>query len=113
MEADRDDHGRRADRRSRLRPVGVPRRPDLAEGLVLEAGRSPVTDASGAPRAAIVGAGAWGTTLAVLLGRNEPTTLLAHSAETAERIGRERRNERRLPGVDLPEAVQVTADPAA
>jgi glycerol-3-phosphate dehydrogenase (NAD(P)+) len=62
-------------------------------------------------RVAIVGAGAWGTTLSVLVGRQEPVILLAHSAESAARIGRERRNETRLPGVELPNAVEVTADP--
>ena len=72
-----------------------------------------MTGSTGAPRAAVVGAGAWGTTLAVLLARNEPVTLLAHSAETAAQIAAERRNERRLPGVDLPESVAVTADPGA
>ena len=39
--------------------------------------------------------------------------LFAHSAETAERIQHDRRNGRRLPGVDLPSRVQVAADPAA
>ena len=66
-----------------------------------------------APRIAIVGAGAWGTTLAVLIARREPVTLVAHSAETAARIAATRRNETRLPGVDLPPSIVVTADPAA
>ena len=66
-----------------------------------------------APRIAIVGAGAWGTTLAVLIARREPVTLLAHSPETAARIATTGRNETRLPGVDLPRGVAVTADPAA
>lgn len=63
------------------------------------------------PRVAVVGAGAWGTTLAVLVGRVEPVVLLAHDAEAASRIDRPRENTRRLPGVTLPDAVQVTADP--
>jgi glycerol-3-phosphate dehydrogenase (NAD(P)+) len=62
-------------------------------------------------RVAVVGSGAWGTTLAVLVGRSEPVVLLGHSADTAARIGAARRNERRLPGVELPAAVTVTADP--
>jgi glycerol-3-phosphate dehydrogenase (NAD(P)+) len=66
-----------------------------------------------APRVAVVGSGAWGTTLALLLARAEPVTLVCHSAETAERLARERRNERRLPGIDLPDRIRVTADPAA
>ena len=65
-----------------------------------------------APRVAIVGSGAWGTTLALIVARNEPVTLLSHSAETATLLAETRRNERRLPGVVLPPRVQVSADPA-
>ena len=63
-------------------------------------------------RVAVVGAGAWGTTLAVMLGKVEPVLLLAHDAEAASRISGARENERRLPGITLPAAVTVTADPA-
>jgi glycerol-3-phosphate dehydrogenase (NAD(P)+) len=65
------------------------------------------------PRVAVVGAGAWGTTLAVMLGKVEPVVLVAHEAESASRISAARENERRLPGIKLPDAVTVTADPAA
>ena len=65
------------------------------------------------PRVAVVGAGAWGTTLARVVAREEPVTLLCHSPETAARIAATGRNEARLPGVDLPIAVVATADPAA
>ena len=64
-------------------------------------------------RVAVVGAGAWGTTLAKLIAGSEPVTLLCHSASVADEIARTRRNERRLPGIDLPERVVATADPAA
>ncbi len=63
-------------------------------------------------RAAIVGSGAWGTTLALIIAKAEPVTLLCHSAETAARLVAERRNERRIAGIDLPEAIRPTADPA-
>jgi glycerol-3-phosphate dehydrogenase (NAD(P)+) len=66
--------------------------------------------ASGPPRVAVVGSGAWGTTLAVLVARSEPVILLGHSEETAARIAATRQNERRLPGVELPERISVTAD---
>ncbi|MBI3746841.1 MAG: NAD(P)-dependent glycerol-3-phosphate dehydrogenase [Chloroflexi bacterium] len=66
-----------------------------------------------APRVAVVGSGAWGTTLALLLARSEAVTLLCHSAASAERIASERRNERRLPGIDLPERIVPTAEAAA
>ncbi|MBI2776675.1 MAG: NAD(P)-dependent glycerol-3-phosphate dehydrogenase [Chloroflexi bacterium] len=64
-------------------------------------------------RVAIVGSGAWGTTLAVLVARSEPVTLLCHSEATAATIRDGRRNERRLPGVDLPAAIIATTDAAA
>ncbi len=62
---------------------------------------------------AVVGAGAWGTTLAALVGRHEPVVLLCRTEENARRIAAERRNERRLPGIDLPALVEPTADPTA
>ena len=65
------------------------------------------------PRVAVVGAGAWGTTLARLIARIEPVILVCHSPETAARIAETGRNEARLPGVDLPPTVIATADPAA
>ena len=63
------------------------------------------------PRVAVVGAGAWGTTLAAMIARAEPVTLLCHSPETATRIKSTGRNETRLPGVDLPRGIAATADP--
>lgn len=65
------------------------------------------------PKVAVVGAGAWGTTLARLIASAEPVTLLCRSPELAREIERTRRNERRLPGIHLPEGVRATASPAA
>jgi glycerol-3-phosphate dehydrogenase (NAD(P)+) len=70
-------------------------------------------DATAIPRIAVVGAGAWGTTLAVMIGKVEPVVLLAHDAGAAARIDDARENERRLPGIHLPAAVTVSGDPAA
>jgi glycerol-3-phosphate dehydrogenase (NAD(P)+) len=64
-------------------------------------------------RLAVVGAGAWGTTLALLAARQEPVALIAHTRESADRLARERRNERRLPGIELPQNVRPTADLSA
>ena len=61
-------------------------------------------------RVAVVGSGAWGTTLALVVARAEPVTLLSHSTETAARISETRHNERRLPGVELSPEIQVTAN---
>ena len=67
----------------------------------------------GAARVAVIGAGAWGTTLARIIGLQEPVSLVARSADVASAISRDRRNERRLPGIDLPESLVATADAAA
>ncbi|MEK6720927.1 MAG: NAD(P)H-dependent glycerol-3-phosphate dehydrogenase [Chloroflexota bacterium] len=63
------------------------------------------------PRVAVVGAGAWGTTLAALVARTEPVLLLCHAPETAAAIRDTGRNERRLPGIDLPPMLHASADP--
>jgi glycerol-3-phosphate dehydrogenase (NAD(P)+) len=61
----------------------------------------------------IIGAGAWGTTLAVLLAdAQRPVSLRAHSMETAERLAHARSNERYLPGVVFPPNVRVITDDA-
>jgi glycerol-3-phosphate dehydrogenase (NAD(P)+) len=64
------------------------------------------------PSVAVVGAGAWGTTLAALIARKEPVTLVCHRVEVADEINRTHRNERRLPGIDLPVELTAAADPA-
>lgn len=59
--------------------------------------------------AAIIGTTRWGTTLAILLGqRGIPVRMWARTAREAQRINRSRENPR-LPGVSLPDAVSVTA----
>jgi glycerol-3-phosphate dehydrogenase (NAD(P)+) len=62
------------------------------------------------PRVAVVGGGAWGTTLAIILARREPVWLVVRTLVAAARIRRDRRNQRRLPGIDIPDAVIPTAD---
>jgi glycerol-3-phosphate dehydrogenase (NAD(P)+) len=64
------------------------------------------------PRVAVVGAGAWGTTLAAIVAKREPVVLLCHGADTAAEISRTHRNERRLPGIDLPDELIASAEPA-
>ena len=65
------------------------------------------------PTRAIVGAGAWGTTLAVHIGRHSPVVLVAHGEEQANRLRSDGENKRYLPGVPIPSEVQITADTAA
>ncbi|MGF1525284.1 MAG: NAD(P)H-dependent glycerol-3-phosphate dehydrogenase [Candidatus Competibacterales bacterium] len=60
---------------------------------------------------AVLGAGAWGSALAVLLGRNgHPTALWSHRPATAATLAKDRENTRHLPGIPLPRAVTPTAD---
>jgi glycerol-3-phosphate dehydrogenase (NAD(P)+) len=64
-------------------------------------------------RRAIVGAGTWGTTLALQLARRGPVVLLARDDQQARELNAERRNARYLPDVNIPVEVDVTADPQA
>ena len=59
----------------------------------------------------IVGGGAFGTALAVTLARDgRPVTLWVREVAQRDALRQTRRNDRRLPGVDLPENVSVTSD---
>jgi len=59
-------------------------------------------------RAAIIGAGTWGTSLAVCLaGAGFEVDLACRTLEQAQMLSSERRNDPYLPGVELPEAVRV------
>ena len=61
----------------------------------------------------VIGAGAWGTTLAVLLAdAQRPVSLWTHSAEGAERMAHARANEQYLPGVVFPPNLRVVTDDA-
>jgi len=61
----------------------------------------------------ILGAGAWGTALAVHAVAAHPTLLWARDAAQVDAIRSLRRNARYLPEVELPPALQVTDDFAA
>jgi glycerol-3-phosphate dehydrogenase (NAD(P)+) len=62
-------------------------------------------------RAAVLGAGSWGTTFAkVLADAGAQVTLLARRPELAEAIRGTRENADYLPGIRLPDAVTATAD---
>ena len=71
-------------------------------------GQSLRVPAPRARRAVVVGAGSFGTAIAVLLARSGVrTTLQARTAEQAERLAEERVNAVYLPGVDLPRELRV------
>lgn len=58
----------------------------------------------------VMGAGAFGTALAISLVQNGAVTLWAREEDHARELRRTRQNARRLPGVDLPAAMQVTSE---
>jgi glycerol-3-phosphate dehydrogenase (NAD(P)+) len=75
-------------------------------------GRVRTLSAPGARRASVIGAGSFGTALAVLLTRaGLRATLQTRTDEQSATIERERENQRYLPGVELPAALRV--EPAA
>jgi glycerol-3-phosphate dehydrogenase (NAD(P)+) len=61
----------------------------------------------------VLGAGAWGTTLAIRLADAErPVTLWAHTPDAAEALAQDRENRRYLPGHTFPPNVRVATDDA-
>ncbi len=59
----------------------------------------------------VVGAGSWGTTLAKILADNGRHVLLwSRGADQCTAINRNHRNERYLPGFDLPKRLEATTD---
>ena len=60
---------------------------------------------------AIIGAGSWGTALALVAARaGNRVRLWAHSAEVATLLRQERENKIYLPGFFLPDSVAPTSD---
>lgn len=61
---------------------------------------------------AIVGAGAWGTGIAIVLGRKgtHRVRLWAHETDVCDSIAQERTNERFLPGRQIPKSVAASND---
>jgi glycerol-3-phosphate dehydrogenase (NAD(P)+) len=61
-------------------------------------------------KVAVLGAGAWGTAISIVLAARLEVALWARDRDQASAIGATRRNERYLPGVELPSTVSVSAD---
>jgi glycerol-3-phosphate dehydrogenase (NAD(P)+) len=61
-------------------------------------------------RVAVLGAGAWGTAMACVLAARLEVALWARDAEQARTLAQVRRNQRYLPGVEIPAALTVTGD---
>jgi glycerol-3-phosphate dehydrogenase (NAD(P)+) len=62
---------------------------------------------------AVLGAGAWGTALAMAAAQRHDTVLWARDAAQAQALAAERRNRRYLGEVSLPPTLRVTADHGA
>jgi len=58
----------------------------------------------------VLGAGAWGTALAASVAERHATCLWARDAAQAQQMRSSARNERYLPGIDLPRELRITAD---
>jgi glycerol-3-phosphate dehydrogenase (NAD(P)+) len=62
---------------------------------------------------AVVGAGAWGTALAIVASGNTPKVLLwARESEIVESLAKTRENALFLPGVRVPESIEASTDMA-
>lgn len=62
-------------------------------------------------RITVLGAGSWGTALALLIARNGVHTLLwSHRREHVARMAAERRNAHYLPSAEFPDTLDVSAD---
>ncbi len=72
--------------------------------------QSPSTQ-KGADSVLVLGAGSWGTALAMLLARNDHTTYLwSHNAQHAEDMREQRCNLRYLPDTSFPDQLYVVVD---
>jgi glycerol-3-phosphate dehydrogenase (NAD(P)+) len=60
-------------------------------------------------RAAVIGAGSWGTAVAAIVADHADATLWARDPELAARIDRGHENDRYLPGIGLPPVLRATA----
>jgi glycerol-3-phosphate dehydrogenase (NAD(P)+) len=62
-------------------------------------------------RVAVIGAGSWGTALALVLARKGcETRLWAHNASRVDGLAKDRENATYLPGFRLPDSLEPTAD---
>lgn len=59
----------------------------------------------------VLGAGSWGTALALLLSKQNEVTIYTNSTEQADTINNDGENKEFLPGVMLPKGMKVITDP--
>ena len=58
----------------------------------------------------VLGAGSWGTALAIDLARHRPVSLWSHSREEVDILRRDHENRQYLPGIPFPEALTLEDD---
>ncbi len=58
----------------------------------------------------ILGAGAWGTALAIALAPRQPVLLWGRDTDAMTALDRDRENRRYLPGIPFPDALQLSSD---
>lgn len=58
---------------------------------------------------AVLGAGAWGTAVAIQMARHHEVTLWARHEDHAAAMQLQRTNARYLPGADFPEGLRIRA----
>ncbi len=62
-------------------------------------------------KVSVIGAGAWGTTIAIILAeRGHEVTLWAHESAGPDKIRKYHENQKFLPGFPLPESIEITSD---
>ncbi len=84
--------------------------PEPTASPAARASRARSRPTPGARRATVIGAGSFGTALAVVLARGGlRTTLQTRTAEQAAEIDQRRENSRYLPGVELPVQLRIEA----
>ncbi|MGJ8663569.1 MAG: 2-dehydropantoate 2-reductase N-terminal domain-containing protein, partial [Marinicella sp.] len=80
-----------------------------------EAGNHPQDDRKDARHLtfAVLGAGSWGTALAMQLSRNEETVLWGRNSNSMQAMQASRSNEQYLPGIRFPDKLLIETDLAA
>ncbi|MBQ7104102.1 MAG: NAD(P)-dependent glycerol-3-phosphate dehydrogenase, partial [Anaerotignum sp.] len=59
----------------------------------------------------VIGSGSWGTALAVMLAQNDHEVMIwSRRQDAVDELLNDRKNERYLPGIEIPENIQVTTD---
>src|SRR5450759_4583943 len=82
--------------------------PEPTPSQAVRASRTRALPSPVARRATVIGAGSFGTALAVILARGGlRTTLQARTAEQAALLDSERENKAYLPGVELPAQLRI------